>query len=442
MRLPRLVITAHFKDLASLRAALVALRSVGGEVESGVSAGIFALFLNHPASNNSNGHVGFRCVFRSLYSSPQPQTLSLVRPGNTAGVGIDTTPTIRVSGGGVVGGHTVKLFDNASCSGQGIGSKVVPPGATSVDFETPAFAPLPFPQQRILTFYANATNTHGITSRCSIAKVHYTLESCPAGFVPVPGDSSVGTNKDFCVMKFEAKQAGGSVGVVGTGLPWVNVTPALAQQKCQILTNSYFGRTGFDLISNAEWMTIARNAEGVSSNWIGGSQNGILARGHSDSLPNQLLPVDNQNNPYSGTGNSNSTGQEQRRTLHLSNGEVIWDLSGNAWEWVDWSSQDFGFQIGPNNCGASSTELLDVNCAALSSVQFRPLNPENRTAYNSGHGLGMFFGGSGGAALRGGGYDSHTQSGAFGLYLNYSQSNTNNRVGFRCVYRPSFTNAP
>ena len=29
--------------------------------------------------------------------------------------------------------------------------------------------------------------------------------SCPSGFIPVPHNSSVGTTKDFCVMKYEAK---------------------------------------------------------------------------------------------------------------------------------------------------------------------------------------------------------------------------------------------
>ena len=43
-----------------------------------------------------------------------------------------------------------------------------------------------------------------------------------------------------------------------------------------------------------------------------------------------------------GTGQtcSSSVWDDQRRTLLLSNGNFIWDLAGNMWEWVDHYNRD------------------------------------------------------------------------------------------------------
>jgi hypothetical protein len=49
--------------------------------------------------------------------------------------------------------------------------------------------------------------------------------------------------------------------------------------------------------------------------------------------------------------------------------------------------------------------------------------------------FGRFRGGSGGAAIRGGG-GSGINAGAFTLVLNQSTTNTLSAFGFRCVYRP------
>ena len=168
--------------------------------------------------------------------------------------------------------------------------------------------------------------------------------SCPTGFITVPGSLTYGT-ADFCVMKYEAKQVGTSTTPISqaTGLPWSSGSQISA------IANSpnVAGCTGCHLIKESEWLTIAQNVLNVPSNWSGNAVgSGYIYRGHSDgsySTPTDPLFADtNDSNGYYGTGNSASdatitngvVGKSQRRTLTLSNGEVIWDLAGNVSEWT------------------------------------------------------------------------------------------------------------
>jgi hypothetical protein len=379
---------------------------------------------------------------------PAPTLLSLVVPGSSPG--LDSTPTISV--GGVVSGNTVKLFSDSACTTTEIGSGVS--SGTSVNITVSSALSV-----SSHTIYANATNAIG-TSPCSLVSVSYTLASCPANFIPVPHNSSVGTNTDFCVMKYEAKayhsvnqaidadgcnEAGCTTANWGladhipvsssTGSPWRRINIGNASSECNSLNTG--GAANYDLISNQEWMTIARNAEGVGANWEAGTPgNGAMFRGHTDNSPGSALSAAADNDPYNGTENDSTlamgSGKEQKRTLTLSNSEVIWDLSGNVLEWVDWDLATAGLQEGPKTCAASSTELPNVSCAALSQSQYMTAMA-NLTSIN---GVGFFYGGSGGAAFRGSNWASGSSGGVFMLSLNFSTSFADSIVGFRCVYRP------
>jgi hypothetical protein len=138
-------------------------------------------------------------------------------------------------------------------------------------------------------------------------------------------------------MKFEGKDDGGGTPVsTAAGMPWASITASTAKTRCKLNGANY------DLISNAEWMTIARDIEAEPSNWTSGVV-GLerLYQGHSDG--GALLEVTDENDPYDGTGNLSTdpvgAGKEQRRMHTLSTGDTIWDLAGNNAEFFSrWES--------------------------------------------------------------------------------------------------------
>lgn len=164
-----------------------------------------------------------------------------------------------------------------------------------------------------------------------------TSRGCPVGYIVVPGDDFYGT-KSFCVMKYEAKRKAGTDlveskvdGVFADG----SGTFADVRKLCQNV-GGYF-----DMISNDEWMTIAANIARTDLNWSGGSVGkGSINRGHSEDYPAVPLNASTDDNPCFGTGKDHCTDPghldwSQKRTHSLSNGEILWDISGNRKEWVN-----------------------------------------------------------------------------------------------------------
>lgn len=161
----------------------------------------------------------------------------------------------------------------------------------------------------------------------AFASAQSRILKCPTNFLLVPGNYLFGTS-DFCVMKYEAKNVSNIPTSQAAGIPWGNITQAAAK------TASVQACTGCHLITEAEWLTIAHNLLNVASNWTGGSVgSGSLYISHTDNSPANTLAASTDNDSYSGTGNTAPS--NQRRTMTLSTGEIIWDVGGNAQEWVD-----------------------------------------------------------------------------------------------------------
>jgi prepilin-type N-terminal cleavage/methylation domain-containing protein len=279
--------------------------------------------------------------------------------------------------------------------------------------------------------------------------------TCPTGYIPVPGNSLYQT-KDFCVMKYEAKAVeisnptvglltpttgfntiannttpttsanGRAVASVASGYPIANINQTTAASYC---TNA-----GASLITNAEWMTIARNIEAQGSNWTGGTVgSGGLWRGHSDNNPGTALEASTDDNlGYTGTGNTSPS--IEKRTHTLSNGEVIWDLSGNVWEWTNDTIQGANK---PNNSSGNLWQQWTAisNFGTLSYDLTRPSN----TSWNSSQNMGQYYAGTVTgtttfAFLRGGNWNNATNAGVFTLIL-LTPSLTATNIGFRCVLR-------
>lgn len=262
--------------------------------------------------------------------------------------------------------------------------------------------------------------------------------TCPSGYIPVPANASLGVAQ-FCVMKFEAKnklmQGASSLAL---GKPWVSINGDNALAECEKVTDAILPGS-FHLISNAEWMTIARDIESVASNWssnVAGS--GLLPVGHTDNDPALTLPVSDVNDPYTGTldnaSESLGQGREQKRTLNLSNGEVIWDFSGNVSEWVDWDASSVGFTLGPQDEDDSSWKYLsEASTGSLVASEYQPSGDYGMFDIL----IGRWIGGVGGAATRGGDYGlGITYSGVYQLDLRNAATDVSGTKGFRCVYRP------
>lgn len=308
---------------------------------------------------------------------------------------------------------------------------------------------------------------------------------CPAGFVPVPGNAlygTVGNKGGFCVAQYEMKvdENGDGIGDENTSCEafaffdgfqytWRNnkagcsytLSGRTIVSSAQGYPLTYISQTdsqlacesiGGHLITNEEWMTLARNIEIVPSNWSSGTVgHGYIYSGHNDRTPSKALAGDtNNDNGYYLTGQTYGYGN-QRRTLTLTNGEVVWDLSGNVMEWVNKTQNDFYFigcdiVDGDGDCFVDSENLkvsgeypeIYTQMPYLQNIGYKDLFLLN-SDYNTDNGVGYFWSyyyGTELGFLRGGSWNAGTRAGI--LYLNaaYYPSFTSYRIGLRCVVEP------
>ena len=373
-----------------------------------------------------------------------PSGIALQTPSYTPA--LISTPTIRVSG--VKNGDVIKLFTDSSCTAQVASGTAA---GTTIDLTTSTLTPAAY------TFYANSTNTLTNASACSSATVAYVRNACPTNFIAVPFNTGVGTTTDFCVAKYEMKCVGTScptatpgANAVATsqssGAPWVSITQTNSITACSNLNAINGVSNKYYLISNPEWMTVARNIENVDSNWTNGTAgSGILARGWTNGSNTAVASSTDASCLYNtGANTCGATGTiDYRRTLNLSNSEVIWDLSGNVWEWVNWQvtpANKAYIAATPIGTDQGWKEFKDLNTNVGGSDEMKPSTWQSTFLTATGtEGIGRYYAGtnsSGGAALRGGFWVNGTYAGAFTLDLYYSSVASDSNIGFRCVYRP------
>ncbi|MFZ3231249.1 MAG: hypothetical protein WA160_13660 [Pseudobdellovibrio sp.] len=217
---------------------------------------------------------------------------------------------------------------------------------------------------------------------------------CPFNYVMVPANATLGT-AEFCVAKYEMKAktnaginfddgAGGGGPPLeaslyipdsrASGLPWVQITLPIAISECTSLG------AGYKLITQAQWNALARDIESVGANWSSGAVgSGLLAKGHTDGAISGTAVTDGyaigasfllvaSADSYAGTGNTSSqafgAGGEQKRTHVLSNEQIIWDVSGNAKERVDFD----GLGGAVNYTGPAASGFYDMLSPELSST--------------------------------------------------------------------------
>ena len=255
--------------------------------------------------------------------------------------------------------------------------------------------------------------------------------TCPTGYIRVPGNSLYQT-KGFCVMKYEAKTGSATVAATtqAAGTPQLHISQTDAITACSL------NGAGYGLINNREWMTIARNIEAQNSNWTGGAVgSGGLWRGYDGNSYDDYLSASTDDDPYFGTNNSGTS--IEKRTLTLSNGETIWDLSGNVSEWTNDSILGKDQPTGIRKKFRTREYTAITNYGTLSYDLIRPSN----NTWNSKQNMGQIYsdGSSNNttsyAFLRGGG-SIGSDTGVFSLIFWETAYKPMYQIfGFRCVLR-------
>jgi hypothetical protein len=259
--------------------------------------------------------------------------------------------------------------------------------------------------------------------------------TCPENFVMVPGSINSVHLNPFCAAKYEMKEANITTAISKPdGVPWFDVTQSDAKTFCSNMGS------GYSLINNNQWMSMADHISTVNANWNNGVFSTLatatqLPRGNFESL--QILEADADDANYCANvpGCSQiSSWNEKMRTLTLPNGEVIWDLAGNAAEHVDKT-------VASDKPGATSVidADFDVNepdaTTSLTNQEFKPNLSASLT--NEDHAIGSYVpgtNGSGGIMLRGGSSAEIDSSPAAGLYFLDISNAASQEAGFRCIF--------
>ena len=219
-----------------------------------------------------------------------------------------------------------------------------------------------------------------------------------------------------------------------TGIPQ-NVTGA--QLACERIG------TGYHLMTKEEAQTINRYIADNPQNWVsGGVGSGCMYGGHVDGNPGASLAAttDDMNGWY-GTGENptqtvvcpfslSNRGKEQRRTMYLPSGDIIWDWSGNVYEVLDGTCAQ-----GAGEGKWNDTSWHEWSATDLDDYERNTLGPVSN-ALTSSNGMGYYHGclAEGNVLMRGGMYNHNANAGVFALMGNYGpDSMDTNTFGFRCA---------
>ena len=219
------------------------------------------------------------------------------------------------------------------------------------------------------------------------------------------------------------------------GYPVTNISQATAITAALNYTTSC--PSGCHLITKAEYLTIAQNVLNVSSNWYGGVVGtNYIYSGHNDNSPaNALEASTDDNNGYFGTGNSSSSGASQRRTLNLSNGEIIWDIVGDVREWT--TGTITGNQPGILGAGFAFRDYTTLTTHGTLSPDPFPATTGifGANTWTLSKGIGQIDSSADDTSLRGfvrgSCWLSGNSYGILNLLLNYSPSDKSNQFGLR-----------
>ena len=257
--------------------------------------------------------------------------------------------------------------------------------------------------------------------------------------------NGVYSTSDFCVMKYEAYMSNGTARSQAGHLGASYIKQSEAKEACAALGENY------SLIKNSQWLTLTSEIMFNSQNWTGGAiGSGTIARGHSDDEPSGPCPPSDDDRKawvessctqvLSGQGEDDE--ETQQRTHVLENGEVIWDLGANLYEWIDYYE--------PTGKPLPNSDLwqhyADLSSGTTTTIEtLRPTNflfADWDDSWSVSQGIGKVIVGMenvGGAMVRGARWNKNADAGLFATVLNLEPEMPNIGVGFRCVYSYSIT---
>ena len=283
---------------------------------------------------------------------------------------------------------------------------------------------------------------------------------CPTGYIAVPSNSDVGVDNDFCVMKYEAKNEGAATTQDATDdipvskpeeSPFWNISQNDARSACKNLNsessdsdidNDTGGDGTYALISNPEWMTIARNIENVDKNWTSGTVGtGCLFRGNvGATVPCQGVDSGYRNGVFDDL--DFGLGRPDIAKLTLNYGAEIWDFSGNIGEFVDWNvaqaDKAYVLENGSPTGAIIEFTTLDANIEDDDVMSPNTWQPTNPTLDSTNGGIGRYTarGEAHSVAIRGGDRSYGDNAGVFAIIFFNKENTISSGIGFRCVYRP------
>lgn len=289
----------------------------------------------------------------------------------------------------------------------------------------------------------------------TLAVINQSCSDLEGSWVSVPGMAEYNT-EDFCLMKYEAKcsqidgnncdfDVANEIPVSKPdGTPWVRIDQEEAKSECESIG------AGYHLVTNNEWMTVTTNITNNPNNWSGNSiGSGTLNRGHSDNSPVVACAanVDDSKSFVEDDGGDDCTNhgpgveddETQKRTHLLSSGEIIWDLAGNIWEYIDFSTDDYP-TTNITELGTGRSVEFTLPLIGTKEVKVVDLIPQIAidNEWNSTQSIGKYYRHNVNAdrplaAMRRGGYwNDNVTSGLFGA--DFAEPNfISGALGFRCA---------
>jgi len=220
---------------------------------------------------------------------------------------------------------------------------------------------------------------------------------CDDGYIWVPGSAKYGTMPGFCVMGYKAAQDENNLptslskGGEGGLNAWVNISQGEAQIACQNIDS------GYHLISENEWLTIAENIMRVAENDIDTDVDGM-----------QLAT---SSSPLQGEAGVRFT---------LTNDNSIYEFVDEISEWTDQLVTSAGIMTPVSDDWQEYYEITD----------YKGFNIAPPYYYSSTNGIGTIKTGLSSNLLRG---FVRGETGIYGLDLSNSPTMATSTIGFRCA---------